>query len=399
MCRTLAELKQASQNFMSGFDAALVPPAQLAQILEDAGAIEKMMATLTSIVAARMSTIGRPSTAFRQAARQLAHASGTSLGQAMKALETAKALPAQPELDAAARAGELSRQQASLVAEAVSVNPGSAQKLLDAAKVSSLVELAAHSARARAAVQDLEQRRQAIHASRSLRQYVDPSGTWYLRAQGTPEQGALIMAGVTAQADKAFQIARRDGRRESPEAYAFDGLVSLATSGGGASPRPEVIVRVDHAALLRGYPESDEVCDVPGFGPTSVQAVFDMMESGDPLIKAVVTKGKDVVNVAHLGHRPKAHQKTALDWLFPCCAAEGCGTRADFLQTDHRVDYAECRFTLLDLLDRLCPFHHSLKTYQGWGLVQGRGKRPFVPPDDARHPRHTGPPSLPAKDP
>ncbi len=38
-----------------------------------------------------------------------------------------------------------------------------------------------------------------------------------------------------------------------------------------------------------------------------------------------MTKGHDVVNVAHLGRRPNAHQQSALDWLFPVCAAEGCG--------------------------------------------------------------------------
>ena len=43
--------------------------------------------------------------------------------------------------------------------------------------------------------------------------------------------------------------------------------------------------------------------------------------------------------------------------------------------------------TILDLLDRLCPHHHDLKTIDNWALVEGRGKRAFVPPDDPRHPR------------
>jgi hypothetical protein len=41
-----------------------------------------------------------------------------------------------------------------------------------------------------------------------------------------------------------------------------------------------------------------------------------------------------------------------------------------------------------DLLDKLCRFHHRLKTNEGWALVEGTGKRDFVPPDDPRHPRH-----------
>jgi hypothetical protein len=112
-------------------------------------------------------------------------------------------------------------------------------------------------------------------------------------------------------------------------------------------------------------------------------------------LKAIVTKGKDVIGVAHLGRRPNAHQRSALDWLFPTCAAEGCATRAGFLQTDHRADWAKTHVTVFELMDRLCRYHHALKTYHGWALAEGSGKRPFVPPDDPRHPRNAGPCSPP----
>ena len=36
---------------------------------------------------------------------------------------------------------------------------------------------------------------------------------------------------------------------------------------------------------------------------------------------------------------------------------------------------------------RLCHYHHRLKTTKGWALVEGTGKRDFVPPDDPGHPR------------
>jgi hypothetical protein len=57
------------------------------------------------------------------------------------------------------------------------------------------------------------------------------------------------------------------------------------------------------------------------------------------------------------------------------------------LENDHRVDWAESHFTLTDLMDRLCGPMHDLKTRENWALVEGSGKRPFVPPDDPRHPR------------
>jgi hypothetical protein len=389
MCQTIAELRQAAACLAGRFDPSLVASDQLAQVLKDAGAIEKMMATVASLTAARMAACGPAATAARQAVRELAQAAGTSLFESNKALEASKHLVTQPDVAAAARAGQLSRQQLALVAGAVAVNAGAASRLLSLAKTGSLQELSDESARARTANQDLEARRKAIHLARSLRQYTDASGTWHLHAKGTPEEGAKVMAAMRPLADKAFEQARKEGRRERPEAYAFDGLVGLATAGGTEAPRTEIIYRVDLPSMIRGYPVDGEVCEIPGFGPVSAQAVLDLMDCGDPILKAVVTKGKDVVNVTHLGRRPNVHQQTALDWLFPTCAAEGCGTRATFLETDHRLDWSKSHFTVLELLDRLCKFHHRLKTYQGWALVHGRGKRAFVPPDDERHPLRT----------
>jgi hypothetical protein len=63
------------------------------------------------------------------------------------------------------------------------------------------------------------------------------------------------------------------------------------------------------------------------------------------------------------------------------------------LEVDHRDDWAKTRRTIFDLLDRLCRHHHDLKTRDNWALVDGRGKRAFVPPDDRRHPRHTDTPA------
>jgi hypothetical protein len=390
MCETLAELRQAAGALVARLDLALVAPGQLGRVVGDAGAIEKMMATLASLAAARMAGAGPRSTAGRQAARDLAHATGTSLNDATRALEASKQLGSQPDVAAAARAGQLSRPQLALVSDAVATNPGAADRLLELARTGSLQELADESARARVANEDLEARRKAVHAARSLRQFTDGTGTWQMHAKGTPEDGAKIMAAVRPFAEAAFEQARKQARREAPEAYGYDGLVALATAGGAQSPRTDMIVRADHAAIVRGYPIDGEVCEIAGFGPVSPQVVLDIMGTGDPFLKALVTKGKDVVSVAHLGRRPNAHQQTALDWLFPTCAAEGCGTRAGWLQTDHREDWARTHVTVLDLLDRLCRFHHGLKTHQGWRLVDGRGKRAFVAPDDPRHPRHRG---------
>ena len=185
-------------------------------------------------------------------------------------------------------------------------------------------------------------------------------GAFNLSGRATAEAGALVMAALRPLADKAFDAARKQGRRERPKAYAWDALVELARGGGAgagggpgagsrggrAGPRAEVIIRVDHSALLRGYPLDGEVCDIPGFGVTTVEAVRDMIATGDPVLKAVVTNAKKVIGVVHMRRRPNAYQRTALEWMFPTCAVNGCGTKAHFLQTDHREDWARTHVTV-----------------------------------------------------
>jgi hypothetical protein len=120
-----------------------------------------------------------------------------------------------------------------------------------------------------------------------------------------------------------------------------------------------------------------------------------MAASGDAFLAAIIGKGQQVIGVAHLGRKALAIQQTALEWLNPVCAADGCTDHAR-LETDHNNPWSRCKVTLTDLLDRLCDHHHDLKTFQNWSLIDGRGKRPFVPPTDPRHPENTrGDPSGP----
>lgn len=158
----------------------------------------------------------------------------------------------------------------------------------------------------------------------------------------------------------------------------------------------KVMIRVDLDVLLRGVALEGELCEIVGYGPVPVSVVREIIARDDAFIAGILTKARAIVGVYHHGRRPNAHQSTALDFLHPTCAVEGCPARAG-LQSDHREDWARTHFTTFDLLDRLCPHHHRLKTHQGWALVDGRGKRPFVPPGDPRHPRSVGDPE--ARDP
>ena len=69
------------------------------------------------------------------AAHMLAATSGTTVGAAAAAIETGRAMGSHSELDAAFRSGELSLEQATVVADAVCADSSSERSWLEAAKV------------------------------------------------------------------------------------------------------------------------------------------------------------------------------------------------------------------------------------------------------------------------
>jgi hypothetical protein len=143
---------------------------------------------------------------------------------------------------------------------------------------------------------------------------------------------------------------------------------------------------VDFETLFRGYAAEGEVCEIAGFGPVPVSVVNEILSHPDTFLAAVILKGQKVCGVAHLGRRPTATQVSGLQWLYPTCAVEGCSAMAR--QWDHREDWHKTHTTPFDGIDGLCNHHHDKKTYEGWALVEGVGKRAVVPPDDPRHPKN-----------
>ncbi len=330
---TMGGIREAVAAYAAHFYPGLFSPADAQKIVDDAIAAENMLATVKALAAKRVAD----SELWRRdgdlsPAHHLARKAGTSVTKAREALDTAGKLAELPEVDRAARRGELSPSQAAPIADAATKDPKSESRLVKKAKGSSLGELLDDCARTKAAAEpNPDSRHRAIHSSR------------YLRA--------------------ALPIDRRRGGRD---------LLHRAA---------------DWDALVRGWPSEGEMSEIAGVGPVPVSVVRAMLASGDAFLAAVVTKGVDVVNVAHLGRRPSAFQQSALDWLSPGCSAVGCNMTVR-LENDHRVDWATSKITLLGLLDPLCKHHHHLKTHKGWAFVEGAGKRLMVPPRDPRHHRH-----------
>ncbi|TML85812.1 MAG: DUF222 domain-containing protein, partial [Actinobacteria bacterium] len=328
--------------------------------------------------------------------------SGTSTGSAMATLETAARLPELPAVDRAVRAGELSAAQANEIASAAGADPGAQAELVQVARRDGFTRLRDKCRQVRAAAAPDEMaRHRAIHASRSLRHWSDPDGAGRLEGRFTPEVLAELLVALEPFEAEAFREARAEGRREGFDAYRADALLALARAGrdgngpGPSRPRNTVHVVIDHAALLRGKAEAGERCEVAGGGPVPVRVVRSMLD--DAFVTAVVSDGVDVSTVAHLGRRPTAHQRSALEVRDPECVVPACHVRVG-LEIDHVEPWSATRVTRLDALARLCRFHHAQKTHEGYRLEGGPGHWRWLKPDGTDVDPRPPPPTRPADD-
>jgi hypothetical protein len=430
--RVASELRSALADFeperLSGPDAA--------RMLEVFSEIEKLASGGKILSARRVesSNVWRR-TGHRSAAAHLAEATGTGMGPAITALETARRLGSLPATDEAMRNGRLSATQVNEIAGAAILQPGSEQALVDAAKSQPLSMLKLRCRRVRATGQDQSATYDAIRRGRYLRNWTDNDGAVRFDARLTPDAGARLIAAVKVESERLACEARRVGHHEPRRAMAIDALVRLAcrtaaageaptrsvgaTGRGGAGgpkgdsggrrgpgvsgarggarargragasprlgatgshdswPRTMVHVRVDHQALVRGRVEPGEVCEIPGVGPIPVAVARRL--AVDSILSVLVTDGVDVTAVAHAGRTIPTSLRRALEERDPMCAVPGCGL-GEGLEIDHIEPFAQGGKTTLANLVRLCHWHHYLKTHHRYRLERDHGGWRWIEP-------------------
>lgn len=321
----------------------------------------------------------------RSPAEWLSRVSGSGTGQARATLDSVARVEAHPELSRAWRSGQLSSAQTTELAGVAAADPRAAARLAQRAGESTLRGLRDACRAVTGAARSVEEERAryaAIHRGRYLRAWRDRDGAGRLDARLTPDAYAKVVACLRPFQQGVFDDARLAGQRASHEAYAADALVAMAQAAvsrrrDGDGPAAAVTVLVDHAALLRGATEPGERCELDGIGPVPLATARAMM--ADAFLAAVVTDGVDVRAVAHLGRRPTARQRTALQVRDRTCVVPGCD-QTERLEIDHVDGWAVTRVTTLDRLARLCRHHHHLKTYEGWTLTGTPGDWHWDPP-------------------
>jgi hypothetical protein len=375
--------------WLVGFDRAALDAAQARRAVAVFAKLDRLAQAATALAAVRVDeTSAFVACGARNAVAYLAREAGTSTGQAAAALTTAQRLDTLPATNEALRAGELSVQQAAVVAEAAIGTPGAEAQLLEAARTVPVMEL-------KRQCRELELRRDRSkdacarrHAKRSFRAFAGDDGMRQYVGLLPPEMAAEVEAVWNVFTDREFRKARGDGRRERHDQYMADGLVAMAraaaaTDRGDRAAKPipaRVVIRIDGQTIRRGHATADDVCEIVGLGPIDVTTAKSMF--GDAVIDFVVHNGVDITTVAHGGRRASALQLTALLAREYVCGTDHCGHR-EHLQLDHIVEYAKARRTDVADLGWKCHQCYRPKTTRGYtdGPLQPNGKRKLIPPN------------------
>lgn len=332
-------------------------------------------------------------------------------------LAVTDAIESAPVLERAFRKGALTVSQAADIAAAISDHPETEAELVALAAQVSPRELKARCVEICAEGEGAEEQHQRARSERSVSSNVGRDGIWRLSARLPVIDGALVDKALDFFQNEIFNQARKKGEREPFDAYRADALVALIrTAMAGPSDQPgedqpsdqsskkrssirkkssairhTIVVTVPHTVFQPGGLREGEVCLVPGVGPVPQSVVHDLLEE-DPVIRAVVTRGREITAVATLTRTIKRDLRLAVLAAHDFeCAAPGC-TNNRFVQLDHEIEFSRDGPTSYDNLRPLCTFHHNQRTRENYELQGQPGSYEWVGPDNtvlAREPTST----------
>jgi hypothetical protein len=222
------------------------------------------------------------------------------------------------------------------------------------------------------------ERYEAVRVRRSLRHRAVSDVEGLLELCGPIDLTARVMAALEPIEAQLFDQARRSGRREHPHALAFDALVQMADESSDVAAKASgtrgpatVIVRVDHAALVRGETDVGDTCEIAGVGPVPVAVARKLAD--DAILRVLVHDTTDILAVSHPGRTIPARLRTAVEEMFPECCIEGCHVDRH-LEIDHNLPVSDGGPTAIPNLTRVCHFHHDQKHARDLRIV-GDGTR------------------------
>ena len=330
----------------------------------------------------------------RTAADWVARNAGCDPERAKDGLEIAERLADCPLVAGEVRAGRLSEGQAQVIVDVLAVRPDVESRLVEFAATNSLRRLREECRRLKNADVSADEEYAKVQQSRQLKTWTGRDGATCGTFRLAAHDGAALLAAIEERKAKHVRAARRDGRRESFDAYAADALVELVTEdrggdGGRTRPGAMVIVHVAYEAIARGSLVDGEICEIAGVGPVPLEVARSL--ASDSILRVLVTKGGQPMAVTP-GKRtiPRA-LRLLLEARDRACVVPSCDVKLG-RQVDHRKPFAQLGPTDLENCGLLCKVHHDMKTYLGWRLARAAdGSWAFTPPDDYRDPEPSDP--------
>jgi hypothetical protein len=362
------DLRDALEKWARNIEPRLLDGPAAARQLRRVARMEAIVASVKTRLARRVDeTNAWQRGGHKSAAHFVARQTGTSVHQAVVTLETGAQLEELPATAEAFATGRVSQAQVAEIAPAAAAAPDHEIELLAVAEEDrNQARLRDRCRSVKASATDALARRNAVHAARAVRTWTDPGGTWHLHANGTPDDGARIMARLDPETEAVFAEARKAGVRDAVEAYRWDALVRIAetTGDGRARSRAHLFVNVDAEKLTHGD-TAPGVCEIKGIGPVPVATARELM--GDALLTILVKKGIDVTTIAHDGSKtmPVAVRRTVLA-RDPECVVDVCSAPStevhhkDWRSHGGKHSTKNCVGT--------CGWCHDLVHYHGYTL-------------------------------
>ena len=384
----LEEFRKSAHRVCESFEPKDVSGEVAGWIVDVADEIEKLSASIKLRAAGRVEETGLyKHQGHRTAGQWLATKTGEPVGKEISQLETLKAAERHPVVENALRNGELSVERAKQITAAADRFPEHAGQLVEASSKQGFDEFKKTCDQIRFAARSVEDeitRHERMRKSRNCRMWTDSEGFGRIDAKLTPDSYAVVKSNLERFENEVFDNARAEGAHESRQAYKADALVAMAEascsraglqkSEGTTTKSPiqtQVRIRVDLDALMRGYAEAGETCEIPGVGRVAVPVARAVL--GEALLELVITNGVDVSTVVSDTRYIRRALNIALEERDPTCVVPGCNA-TQFLERDHwRTDFAKKGKTEIDNLARLCTYHHREKTHGGWVLGGGPG--------------------------
>ena len=344
-------------------------------------------------------------TDVKSVAHWLGWACSMTPGVAREHVRVARALRRMPAVRAAFAEGRLSYSKVREVTRVVDVVDDT--QLVELALTATASQLARTVRGFRAA----NGTRLQQEAKRGLTWHTRDDGMVEVRAVLPPEEGAVIVAALTAAQDQYGAPPDEPDRGQVPTAPRYtqaDALLDVGRAFLDTAPedrsgedRRLVVVHVAAEQLgstgdrdvpagtsrATGAPaKTDPTCHVEGIGPVEVETARRLACDAD-LLGAVVDAHGDVLALGRTRRLVSRAQRRALMIRDGMCQFPGCH-QTRHLDAHHRISWAAGGPTDLDNLLLLCRWHHTAVHEGGMSIRRTSGERRgwrFVMPDGTPH--------------